>query len=837
MNILKGAAVIFLLWTCISVPAQILNPAKWKFSVQPVKDDEYEFVAHCTIEPGWHLYSTREINGDGPIPTSFRFESSPYYQLKGNLNESRPIIKKEPVFDNIELAFFENKATFRQRIKILQPASHIVFKGEVEFMLCNETQCLPPDVEEFTLIISYSGQTGKGKNVRPVLGGDASSSVTLNDTAAKKAITVNDDKNEEGRSQSGILEPVKWQFRSEKISQREYLIIAEAQIEKGWHIYSMKQESEEGPVPTKITITEQRDIELAGDATEEGPVQHIYDPNYLMNLAIYEGNYILKQKIKLTGEKGIVKGTITYMACDEKRCLPPDDVEFYFEFPESSRGTIASATTSEFDSNVMGFWELFFLSFAGGLVVLFTPCVFPMIPLTVSFFTKQSKSRVQGIRHAFLYGISIIIIYVILGTAVTALFGFDALNAMSTNFWFNIFFFLLLLIFGVSFLGAFEIVLPASWTNKVSALSDKGGWVGIFFMAFTLALVSFSCTGPVVGPLLVQAASTGGMGPVIGMFGFSFALALPFALFAAFPGWLQSLPKSGGWMVSVKVFLGFLEIAFALKFLSNADLVIQAGWITREVFIALWIAIFLTLALYLFGFVRLPHDEKIENISVFRAVLGIVTLAFVLYMIPGLWGAPLKLISGFPPPAFYSESPDGVGRKGSSTLGEGKQFIENIPIGAEPEHCPHALNCFHDYDKGLQYARQVKKPILIDFTGWACVNCRKMEENVWSDPRVLEILRNQVVLISLYVDDKRELPAEEQFEAEMAGRRKKIKTIGNKWSWFQAQRYGTNSQPYYVMMDLEENTLYKPTGYEPDVEAFLLWLKEGISQFHRQKSL
>jgi thiol:disulfide interchange protein len=454
-----------------------------------------------------------------------------------------------------------------------------------------------------------------------------------------------------------------------------------------------------------------------------------------------------------------------------------------------------------------------------------------MIPMTVSFFTKQSKTKAAGIKNAIIYGISIIVIYVLLGTAVTAVFGADALNALATNVWFNIIFFLLLVVFAVSFLGAFEIMLPNSWANKVDSKADRGGLIGIFFMALALAIVSFSCTGPIVGTLLVQAASKGGLAPIIGMLGFSLAIALPFALFAAFPGWLNSLPKSGGWLNTVKVVLGFLELALAFKFLSQADLVLQTHILEREVFLAIWIAIFGTLALYLFGKIQLPHDSPLTHISVGRLSLGLIVLSFTIYMIPGLWGAPLNLISAFPPPQNYSESPYGVGFLKLNEIGSSTNSIHgDLPEGAHLL-APHDILAFNDYDEGLAYAKAVGKPVMIDFTGWACVNCRKMEQNVWPEPQILDILKNKVVLISLYVDDKRKLDIQDVVESKLKPG-KQLKYIGQKWSELQAVKYKANSQPFYVLMNHDEENLIDPIAYTPDVDEYYRWLTEGISNFN-----
>ncbi|MDR9374043.1 MAG: cytochrome c biogenesis protein CcdA [Schleiferiaceae bacterium] len=478
---------------------------------------------------------------------------------------------------------------------------------------------------------------------------------------------------------------------------------------------------------------------------------------------------------------------------------------------------------------------IFVLAFLGGFAALLTPCVFPMIPLTVSFFTKQSKNRAKGIANAVIYGLSIIVLYTLIGLLITVVFGSDALNAISTNPWLNLFFFLLLVVFAISFFGAFEITLPSSWVNKTDEASNRGGILGIFFMALTLAIVSFSCTGPIIGGLLVEAARGGVQGPLVGMFGFSLALALPFALFAAFPGWLNSLPKSGGWLNNVKVVLGFVELAFAFKFLSTADLVWQAGLLKREWFIAIWIGLGILLTLYLLGSYRMPHDSVSEKISVPRLLLAVVSLSFTIYLIPGMWGAPLKLISGFPPPQFYSENPGGISSSGGAVVSAGGQKKDSPPVpdGADPEHCPHGLNCFHDFAQARAYAKKVNKPLLLDFTGWGCVNCRKMEANVWSDPRVMEILKNEVVLTSLYVDERKKLPKEERFTSKVTG--KKIRTIGNKWSNFQVKHYQSNSQPQYVIIGHQSmEPLNGTVAYDPNVRKYLNWLQAGIAEFEAQ---
>ena len=641
-----------------------------------------------------------------------------------------------------------------------------------------------------------------------------------------------------------IIEPVTWETHVEKVSEQEYHLISTATIEEGWHLYSQKV-PEDGPISTTFNYNPQEGLSFV-DKTQEEAGHVVYDPVFEMEIKFFEDKTIFIQKVKVESGITSVEGFVEFMACDDTQCTPPTEEDLVFDLTkatelktlittgsnhnEKENDTTKTSEKSEDDSSKKrSYLGTFLLAFIFGFAALLTPCVFPMIPMTVSFFTKQSKTKSAGIRNAIIYGVSIIVIYVILGTLVSLAFGPSALNALSTNVWFNLLFFALLIVFAFSFLGAFEIVLPSSWGTKVDAKADKGGLIGIFFMALALAIVSFSCTGPIVGSILVQAAQGGDQtGPIIGMLGFSTAIALPFALFAAFPGWMNSLPKSGGWLNTVKVVLGFLELAFAFKFLSNADLVYQLHWLEREVFLAIWIAIFGALTLYLFGKIKLPHDSPLSHISVGRLSLGLLSLSFTLYMLPGLWGAPLNLISAFPPAQHYAESPYGVG---FTKLGDGEvsQTIGQIPEGGHLLP-PHNILTFNDYDLGLAYAKKVGKPVMIDFTGHACVNCRKMEQNVWVKPEVLSVLKNEVVLISLYVDDKRPLPEGEIIESQLKPG-KKLKYIGQKWSEFQAVKYKINSQPFYVLMGHDEENLNEPVAYTPDVEEYLAWLKEGVSNF------
>ncbi len=661
-----------------------------------------------------------------------------------------------------------------------------------------------------------------------------------------------------------ILDPVKWKTKVVQKSDTEFELVMDATIDDEWHMYS-QYTPDGGALPSVFEYKNAKGNYTLVGKTKESPYKKVFNDIFEVDEYYFSKTAQFKQVIKVTNPKvREVKVYVEYQACKEQ-CIQQDKT-FTFKLPEiktviteeiksdepSEAIVPTEVATNDVDSAAApvdvklkkidnataevvtseapkeekkGLWTIFFLAFFGGFAALLTPCVFPMIPMTVSFFTKQSGTRRKGIINALFYGLSIIVIYVVLGLTITGIFGADALNALSTSVIFNIIFFVILIFFATSFLGGFEIVLPNSWANVVDKKSSKSGIIGIFFMALALAIVSFSCTGPIVGTLLVESASKGGIAPIIGMFGFSLAIALPFMLFAMFPGWMNSLPKSGGWLNTVKVSLGFLELALAFKFLSNADLVVQGHWLEREVFLIIWIVIFGSWAVYLFGKIMLPHDSPITHLSVGRLYMAILVSMFTLYLIPGLWGAPLKLISGFPPPMTYSESPTGVGYKNEGNVGT---------LLALPEHAhkgPHGIIAFHDYDKGLAYAKEMGKPVLLDFTGYACVNCRKMEDFVWSKPEILPMLKDDFVLISLYVDSKEELPKAEQYVSPETG--KEIVTVGNKWSDFQITRYKNNAQPYYIILDDNGKDLTKQIGYTPDVEEYKAWLEDGLSKFKK----
>ena len=661
-------------------------------------------------------------------------------------------------------------------------------------------------------------------------------------------------------AQGQILNPVKWKTKVVQKSETEFELVMDATIEKEWHMYSQFT-PEDGPLPTVFDYKNAKGNFALVGKTKESAYKKVFNDIFEVEEYYFANTAQFKQVIKVTNAQlKEVKVYVEYQVCKEQ-CIQQDET-FTFKLPEikaivadsqsvetplsdlnttdstsinkensgienseDSKEVAVTETNAEEKEEEKSLWGIFILAFLGGFAALLTPCVFPMIPMTVSFFTKQSKTKVAGIKNAFIYGISIIVIYVGLGMIITALFGIDSLNALSTNVWFNVIFFVILIVFAASFLGAFEIVLPNSFLNKIDRQADRGGSIGIFFMALALAVVSFSCTGPIVGSLLGESARQGGIGPIVGMLGFSSAIALPFMLFAMFPGWMNSLPKSGGWLNTVKVSLGFLELAFAFKFLSNADLVLQTHLLEREVFLAIWIAVFGAWALYLFGKLILPHDSPMTHISVGRLFVALFVTTFTIYLIPGLWGAPLKILSGFTPPMTYSESPNGVGYQNTfNGTTEAISLPENAHIG------PLDLTAFHDYKEGLAYAKKVNKPVLLDFTGHACANCRKMEENVWSDAEILKILKNEIVLISLYGDDQRELPKEEQYVSKSGS---EVTTIGKKWREYQIERYNINAQPYYVVLNVEGKDISKPVGYTPDIEEYKSWLKEGILNFKK----
>ena len=670
-------------------------------------------------------------------------------------------------------------------------------------------------------------------------------------------------------AQAQIQEPVKFKSELKTLAAGEAEIVFTATIDKGWHVYSTDL-GDGGPISATFNVEKISGATVVGKLQPKGKEIASYDKLFEMNVRYFESTAQFVQKLKLTGGDYKIEGFLEYGACNDENCLPPTQVEFNFSGKaEAAKGT-AAATPAEkvtapaeeakpetqpvsqtetpadtastgiiggadgpTDINVAGnidLWKpvindlqsygettsqedmswfyIFITGFLGGLLALFTPCVWPIIPMTVSFFLKRSKDKKKGIRDAWTYGASIVVIYVTLGLAITLIFGASALNALSTNAVFNILFCLMLVVFAASFFGAFELTLPSKWSNAVDSKAEAtSGLLSIFLMAFTLSLVSFSCTGPIIGFLLVQVSTTGSVvAPAIGMLGFAIALALPFTLFALFPSWLKSMPKSGGWMNVIKVTLGFLELAFALKFLSVADL--AYGWriLDRETFLALWIVLFALLGFYLLGKIKFPHDDDDMKVGVGRFFMALFSLAFAVYMVPGLWGAPLKAVSAFAPPMQTQDF-----------------NLYNNEVHAK----------FDDYDLGMEYARQHGKPVMLDFTGYGCVNCRKMELAVWTDSKVSDIINNDYVLITLYVDNKTLLTS--PVKVTENGRERTLRTVGDKWSYLQRVKFGANAQPFYVLIDNEGRPLNKSYSYDEDIPKYIEFLKTGLENYKKGK--
>ena len=807
--------ILTLLLLCLSAVsfAQVFNPVKWSFGAQDLGNGEFELQFKAKVDAGWHVYTTK-LPADGPIPTSFTFKKNNGYSLQGGIIEKGYITENDPQFQ-MKLSYFENNAVFRQKVKALKPGKQKI-TGELEFMVCNSERCLPPEIVEFSI--------------------DIDNKAAATDTTA----TTN----------SNLKNPITWSFKSNDLGSGKFEVLAEAKIEKGWHLYAMTQSKEfekAGPMATSFKFANISGITPEGSVTEPKPV-FARDENFQLDLNYFEGTTLFKQVFVKSGEAHIVKGQVEFMVCNDEECLPNETLEFAVDLNtgmavdadevtvpteaalQQLRNLKLASIDLEHPLAVCGegaptkesksFWNIFILGFLGGLIALLTPCVFPMIPLTVSFFTKGSGNRKKGIMNAAIYGFFIFLIYIILSLPFHFLDSLDPeiLNTISTNVWLNLFFFVVFIVFAISFFGYFEITLPSALANKADNASEVGGLIGTFFMALTLALVSFSCTGPILGSLLAGSLTSdgGAMQLTAGMGGFGLALALPFTVFALFPGMLKSLPKSGGWLNTVKVVLGFMEVALAIKFLSNADLVEHWGLVKIEIFLGVWILVGIGLTLYLFGKIRFPHDSPLKKLSITRGAFGVLTLVFVVYLISGFRYSnknkgfeSLTVLSGMAPPSGYS--------------------------WVYPNHCPLNLSCFHNYEEGMAYAKKVNKPVMLDFTGWACVNCRKMEENVWPKPEVFDLLNQEYVVISLYVDDREKLPADQQFEYVNAlGKKKKIRTIGDKWATFQTETFKINSQPYYVLITPDEKLLNTPVGYTPSVAEYKNFLSCGLETFKKK---
>jgi thiol:disulfide interchange protein len=785
------------------------EPEPVKLTVSSIeKNGVWELNFNATIEKGWSVYSQNNYGDMGPWPTSIVLDPVAGLTVHGKADETG-----EKILDGMDEVFgmvvkkFKGSATFTQKLSVLDPSQTVT--GAFEYMTCNDQMCLPPTTVFFRVVLAtdrseLSGLPFKGKPM-------------------------------EADGPPVEEEPVTWSLATEKLEEGRWRLLFTAAIQEHWAIYSMK-EFGEGPIPTSFVLDSLAPAKFIGQAKEESAdMLEGMDDMFGILVRKFKNKVTFIQELEVTDASKDIKGVVNYQTCNDSKCIFPDPVPFSVNFSTGlvsiGSRTVAAGSECKYKLSTVdlndpvvsvsnevnevrdnaSLWRIFFLGFLGGLVALLTPCVFPMIPLTVSFFTKGSEDKGKGLRNALTYGGFILGIYLLFSLPFHVLGSVNAeiFNEISTSPWLNIFFFVIFLVFAVSFFGYFEITLPSSWVNSMDAKASRfGGLIGIFFMALTLALVSFSCTGPILGSLLAGAltADGGAWQLTAGLGGFGLALALPFALFALFPSWLNSLPRSGSWLNSVKVVLGFAEIALAFKFLSNADLVKQWSIVPYELFMVVWVLCSLGIVLYLFGLIRFPHDSPVKSRSVMRwGFIGLFTAATI-YLSFGLrvdkeeqTFTPMALMSGLAPPVGYS-------------------WI--LPKKAE---------AFHDLEEAMAYAKKVNKPVMVDFTGWACVNCRKMEEHVWPKEGVKELIENDYVLVSLYVDDKRELPKEEQHEyVTCTGKEKLIVTNGNKWSTVQLETFVISSQPYYALLSPDGKLLTDPVGYTPDKNEYAGFLQRGL---------
>ena len=839
--------------------AQIFSPVKWTIELRHDSKDQYTLIAQATIDEGWWVYSQHLGGQDGPIPTTINYDAGSHYKLEGANKESNNAKKGWDKFFEMELTKFTKHYSIEQKLRITDPSKPIT--GYLNFMTCNDERCLPPTDVEFELIATgSSGEATSKPASKDAVTTSSEKQASSSPSTQKKNVaeptteqpvvtsTIVSDVAIDPNSESGILQPVKWSFRSEKKSENHYEVIAEATIEDGWHIYAPGDLIEDGPIPTSFIVDTNASYQVEGFVTAESSNRlEGHDKYFDMTLVKFKNDVKLSQRVK-TSTPSIITGTLEFMACDETKCLAPEFIEFKVDLQsgmEVVENTLMRPTVNEegvIDQTIpiiretyenplsdcgetqeqkSNLWWMFIFGFGGGLLALLTPCVFPMIPLTVSFFTKDTRRK--GWQNGLWYGASIILIYVTLGILLTLVFGATALNDLSTNAVANTLFFIIFVIFAFSFFGFYEITLPSSWSNKSDALADKGGLLGIFFMAATLAIVSFSCTGPLIGSALVEASSEGTLGPAVVMAGFSLALAIPFGLFAIFPAWLNSLPKSGGWMNSVKVMLGFLELALALKFLSVADMASHWGFLRYELFMGLWVLIAIAMGIYMFGWIRFPHDSPKRRISPIAGFTGIFFIALGLYLATGFFRSEktgtynaLSIMSGLAPPAHYN------------FLVPVKDLDADLKAQySSLTKCANNFDCFHDYYEGIAYAKQNNKPVLLDFTGYGCVNCRKTEEHIWVEDEVRRKISEEFVLVSLYVDDKEPLDS----IIYSAVQQKKIRSVGGIWGDFQIANFRQNSQPLYVLMTPDQQVLTAPRGYDPDVKGYNDFLECGLSAF------
>lgn len=871
-------AFILLSIFCQISTAQMFDPVKWTWETEQVSGDTYNLVFTAEIEDGWTVYS-QYTSDDGPVPTSINYENSAGISMLGEATEEG---KKKAGYDKlfeVDVIKFLSDQPFviRQKVKVTDPSQPIT--GYITYMSCDKARCLPPADIDFELQLDLKNSNSTVDAAADVTSTDATDATGLSSTEDHNqgatpigSVQMPEEKTTIGtvslpeeaasaptkqKTTKKLLKPVVWTIDVQQVGGDEYDLIYTADVEEGWTTYG-KDSHIDGPIPTTITYEEMEGIELVGDPVENGHKKVGPEPlfdNVTVIKYLSDEPYVTTQRVRVTDASKLVKGYIESMACNDKACIKSPDENFAFDLSSSGK-VVPYDTPSDGSSAAIlpqgqvdvtrpqlrqtyetplsdcganneeekdSLWWLLLAGILGGFAALMTPCVFPMIPITVSFFTKDTKRK--GWMNGLIYAVSIIVIYVVLGLLITVLLGPEALNKLSTSWIANTLFFIIFMVFAFSFFGFYEITLPSSWSTKSDSMADNGGLLGIFFMAATLALVSFSCTGPIVGSALVAAANGGFMGPLVVMLGFSGALALPFGLFAAFPAWLNSLPKSGGWMNSVKVVLGFLEVGFAFKFLSTADLTQHWGILKYETFMLIMILVCLAIAAYLFGFIKFPHDSLIKKLSFTRKAIGAVFGALGIYLMTGfnvndntgiynsLW-----LTSGFSPPVNYNILLDK-----QRVDEELKAEYSSVVKGA------NNITMFKDYEEGLAYAKKSGKPLFLDFTGHGCQNCRRTEDNIWVQDKVRNFLNDSVVLVSLYVDDRE--PLDNTYISAVDGKKKR--NVGSKWADFQVANFEQNSQPLYILVSPDEKVITHPRPYVPGADSYYDYLQCGMDYYHK----
>ncbi|WP_323755484.1 protein-disulfide reductase DsbD family protein [Roseivirga sp.] len=827
---------LILIGFALSSFAQFRQTTNWTFdaSQNEVKvGDEIELIFNVNVVKDWYIYSSNQKEDVMAIPATAELNADPSFEVIGKLYGVNPKHKYDPIWgDTVE--YFGSKGEFRQKIRILK--SNLNISGVLDFQTCTDVtgQCVPGEQDFLIDFIK-------------VAGGEKTPTESPTQVAPQSLL---------GQG-PGIRKVTSWKLSKEGTAEvgSEIDLVFNVTVDANWYIYSSDLAPDASPIPATVIFEETDGFEVIGGLVPTNPKKK-FDNFFNEEVTYFSGKGEFKQRIKILKPDFQLKGELDFQTCSdvEGLCINGnEDFDVAFSALEDgaqkitaaagvATGTSSKASKSSYEDLLKpedngSLWGFFITAFLFGLAALLTPCVFPMIPMTVAFFTNSSQSKAQAITKASIYGVSIIVIYILIGLLFTSLFGVGIANELATGAIPNIIFFAVFVVFALSFFGLFEIVLPSGLVNRMDKKANKGGMFGTFFMAFTLVLVSFSCTGPIVGTILIESFQGQVTKPVVGMLGFSIAFAIPFTLFAIFPGMLKSLPKSGGWLNSVKVVLGFIELALGFKFLSVADQAYHWGLLDREIYIAIWLVIAVLLGFYLLGKLRLPHDDEVQKTSVPRLVMAIISFVFAVYLLPGMFGAPLKGLSGYLPPltthdfAIREMIREEIGNAQISGSTAGTGFPTNVKY-SNILHLPHGIKGFFDYEQAMAYAKKVKKPLFIDFTGHGCVNCRKMEEYVWSDPEVLRRMKEDYVVVALYVDDKTELPESEWYTSEFDNKVKK--TIGKQNFDFQITRFNGNAQPYYVLLDNNEQALVRPKSYDAEVSNFVEFLDKGLAEFAKR---